>query len=164
MAQKVVFEKYHGARHRGQRGQGMHVLRYNRGTHTESGGPVLKYTRSIALVVIVLLALPALAAGKGKKVTLKGTLVDISCANERANDLDSLRVKHTRKCLQMPDCDKSGFALLTDDNKVLKFDDDGNASARKLIAGTDREKDWTITVQGRLEGDTLSVKKLTLAP
>jgi hypothetical protein len=124
----------------------------------------LKFSRGIALVVILVLALPALAAGKGKKVTLKGTLVDVSCATERANDLDSLRVKHTRKCLQMPDCDKSGFALLTADDKVLKFDEAGNTRARALIAATDREKDWAVTVSGKLDGDTLAVKKLTLAP
>lgn len=115
------------------------------------------------VLMVVLLAAPVFAA-KGHKVTLKGTLVDVSCATDRANDLDGLRLKHTRKCLQMPDCDKSGFALLTADNKVLRFDDKGNDQARKLIAATDREKEWGIKVSGRLDGDTLTVKKLTLLP
>ena len=115
------------------------------------------------VLLLVLVASPVFAA-KGHKVTLKGTLVDVSCATERANDLDSLRLKHTRKCLQMPDCDKSGFALLTADNKVLRFDDRGNETARKLIASTDREKQWDIKVSGRLDGDTLTVSKLTLLP
>ncbi len=115
-------------------------------------------------VLMLLLVASPLFAAKGHKVTLKGTLVDVSCATERANDLDSLRAKHTRKCLQMPDCEKSGFALLTADNKVLRFDDKGNETARKLIAATDREKEWNIKVSGRLEGDTLTVSKLTLLP
>lgn len=115
------------------------------------------------VLLLVLVASPVFAA-KGHKVTLKGVLVDVSCATERASDLDSLRAKHTRKCLQMPDCDKSGFALLTPDNKVLRFDDAGNDKARKLIAATERDKEWNIKVAGRLDGDTLTVSKLTLLP
>jgi hypothetical protein len=119
--------------------------------------------RWVAVALLALLVVPVFAT-KSHKVTLKGTLVDVSCATERASDLDSLRAKHTRKCLQMPDCDKSGFAILTADNQVLRFDDAGNDKARKLIAATVREKQWDIKVSGRLEGDTLTVSKLTLLP
>jgi hypothetical protein len=115
-------------------------------------------------VLLLLLVAAPLFAAKGHKVTLKGTLVDVSCATDRASDLDSLRAKHTRKCLQMPDCDKSGFALLTAGNKVLRFDEKGNETARKLIAATDRDKQWDVKVSGRLDGDTLTVSKLTLLP
>ncbi|HTK96130.1 MAG TPA: hypothetical protein VL382_10895 [Terriglobales bacterium] len=117
----------------------------------------------LVVTLLVLAALPALAA-KGKKVTLSGVLVDVSCATERAGDLDGLRIKHTKKCLQMPDCDKSGFALLTADNKVIRFDEAGNQQARTLIAKTEKERDWQVKVSGRLDGEALAVKKLTLAP
>jgi len=123
----------------------------------------LKLSRVLAVTLLVLAALPALAA-KGKKVTLSGVLVDVSCATERARDLDGLRIKHTKKCLQMPDCDKSGFALLTADNKVIRFDEAGNQQARTLIAKTEKERDWQVKVSGRLDGEALAVKKLTLAP
>jgi hypothetical protein len=113
--------------------------------------------------LLLLLALPAVAA-HGHKVTLRGVLVDVACATERANDLAGLRAKHTRKCLQMPECDKSGFALLTADDRVLRFDDAGNARARQLIAATERETQWQVTVSGRLDGDTLAVRKLALVP
>lgn len=118
---------------------------------------------ALAVSLLLLLALPALAA-HGRKVKLQGVLVDVACATERAGDLASLRAKHTRKCLQMPDCDKSGFALLTADDRVLRFDDAGNARARLLIAATERETQWQVTVSGRLEGDTLAVRKLALMP
>ena len=106
-------------------------------------------------------ALPAAAAGK--KTTVTGVLVDVACATERSNDLATLSIKHTKKCLQMPDCDKSGFALLTKENQVLVFDDAGNDLARKLIAQTDREKDWRVKVSGKLDGDKLAVRKLLIA-
>jgi hypothetical protein len=139
-------------------------MRYNphsSAIHLVSEAEVKFLGRTVLMLVLV--ASPLFGA-KGHKVTLKGTLVDVSCATDRSSDLDSLRVKHTRKCLQMPDCDKSGFALLTADNKVLRFDDQGNETARKLIAATDREKEWSIKVSGRLDGDTLTVSKLTLLP
>ena len=106
--------------------------------------------------------LSAADAPKPRKVTLKATLIDISCATERAGDLDTLRIKHTRKCLQMPECEKSGFGLLTSDNKVIRFDAAGNEKAKALIASTQQEKELQVKVSGRLEGDLLTVKKLSL--
>ena len=115
------------------------------------------------LLALSLLLAPASAAS-GRRVTLQGTLVDVACATERANDLDSLRVKHTRKCLRMPACDKSGYGVLTPDNQVLRFDAAGNERARALIASTEREKALQIKVSGRLTGDTLAVRKLAFVP
>lgn len=114
-----------------------------------------------ALVALALIALPATAAS-GKKVTVKGTLMDIACATERASELDTLRIKHTRKCLQMPECEKSGFAVLTADNQVLRFDRAGNQRAQALIAAARQEKEIQVKVSGRLEGDRLTVKKMSL--
>jgi hypothetical protein len=123
----------------------------------------LKILRASAVAILLLSSFAASAAA-GKKVTMKAMLVDISCATERANDLDTLRVKHTRKCLQMPECEKSGFGVLTSDNKVLRFDAAGNEQAKALIAATQQEKDLQVKVSGRLEGDVLTVKKLALVP
>lgn len=119
----------------------------------------------VLLFTLVLSALPGAAADARpapRKVTLKGTLMDIACATERADDLATLRIKHTRKCLQMPECEKSGFAVLTADNQVVRFDAPGNERARVLIAGTRQEKEIQVKVSGRLAGDVLTVKKLAL--
>jgi len=118
----------------------------------------------VALALFLLLAPAASLAASGRKVTIKGTLVDMACAAERVNDLDSLRSKHTRKCLQMPACDKSGFGVLTEDDRVLRFDAAGNDRARALIAGTQRDKQLLVKVSGRLDGETLVVRKLALRP
>ncbi|MDP9267983.1 MAG: hypothetical protein M3P27_06605 [Acidobacteriota bacterium] len=101
-------------------------------------------------------------AASGRKATLRGFLVDVACVTERVDELQTLGIKHTRKCLQMPACDKSGFALLTAENKVIRFDDAGNQQARKLIEGAERERDFRVKVSGRLDGDTIVVRKLTL--
>lgn len=117
------------------------------------------------LLVALVFCLPALSANgrsEGKKVKLKGHLVDLQCAAEQKDDLDYLRQKHSRSCFQMPACVKSGYALLTPDDQVFKFDAAGNEMAKKLIADAKKEKDYRITVRGRLTGDQIQVQKLDL--
>jgi hypothetical protein len=118
----------------------------------------------LTLALLLLLAPASTLAADGHKVTLQGTLVDIACATERSSDLDSLRIKHTRKCLLMPECQKSGYGVLTPNNQVLRFDAAGNERAHALITGTDREKELHVKVSGRQTGDMLTVRKLALAP
>lgn len=117
------------------------------------------------MLVALVFCLPALSDNgnpEGKKVKLKGHLVDIQCAAEQKDDLDYLRTKHSRSCFQMPACVKSGYALLTPDDQVLKFDAAGNEMAKKLIADAKKEKDYRITVRGRLSGDQIKVQRLDL--
>jgi hypothetical protein len=97
-----------------------------------------------------------------KKHTSHGYLVDIACATDRASKLSSLGLKHTKKCLQMPACEHSGYGLLTADQKVLKFDSKGNEQAKRLIAVSKREKNWTVTVTGPQQGDTIQVSRIEL--
>src|SRR6516165_2981192 len=65
--------------------------------------------------------------------TVKGYLVDLACAREDGQKA-GFGAKHTKDCLQMPDCVKAGYGVLTDDKKVVQFDAAGNAQAKKFIA------------------------------
>ena len=102
----------------------------------------------------------AFAGDAGKKVKLQGHLVDIQCSVNEKEDPEYMRTKHSRSCFQMPACEKSGYALLTADDKIIRFDAAGNERAKKLIAEAKNDKDWRIKVQGRLNGDALAVTKL----
>ena len=62
----------------------------------------------------------------------------------------------------MPECEESGYALLTSDNKVIKFDKAGNATAKQFIAKTDKDKDWKVNVTGDVTGDNMTVQSLEL--
>ncbi len=87
----------------------------------------------------------------------------MACATENAEKPRAgFAEKHDKSCLQMPDCANSGYALLTADNQVLKFDAKGNAAAKELISSTKRDKDWRITVTGALNKDLLTVSDLKL--
>ena len=93
--------------------------------------------------------------------TLSGHLVDVSCATEDGAK-PGFGAKHSKKCLQMPECEESGYALLTADNKVIKFDKPGNATAKQFIAKTDKDKDWKVNVTGEVTGDSMTVQSLEL--
>jgi hypothetical protein len=117
-----------------------------------------------SVVIVALAAAIAVAGNPSKKQTkVSGTLVDVACATEQAQkQKPDFAQKHDKKCLTMADCVKNGYALLTADNKVLKFDANGNERARKLIAETSRQQDFKATVTGTVQGDTIEVATLTL--
>jgi hypothetical protein len=95
--------------------------------------------------------------------TISGHLVDLACAAENSARPDSkFGATHDKSCLQMPDCEKSGYGVLTSDNKVIRFDSKGNEQAKKFIKMTDKEKDWKITVSGPVQGNTIAVNSLML--
>ena len=117
----------------------------------------------ITAFLLALVIIPAASAGShGKKQTLHGYLVDVACSQERAKELATLGQVHTRQCLQMPDCARSGYAVLTAKQEIIKFDPAGNEQAKLLIAAADRDKDFRVVVSGLRQGDRLNVSQLTL--
>jgi hypothetical protein len=121
--------------------------------------------RKFAVVFTVLLATSTLMSSTkspGKKVTVRGYLVDIACVLERKSEAGHLGPVHTKKCLQMPACERSGYAVMDSQNNVYKFDAHGNEIAKNLIAATEKDKDWQIVVSGKLLGDQLTVAKLQM--
>src|SRR3954471_2746916 len=120
--------------------------------------------KRISGVLLVLAAAAAIAFAADKPKTMTGTLVDVACATENAEKPKAdFAAKHSKRCLTMPECEESGYALVTADNQVIKFDKDSNEQAKKLIAATDKDKDWKVSVTGTMNKDnTLKVEKLAL--
>jgi len=117
----------------------------------------------IAAFLLAFITTPSAGAGShGKNKTWHGYLVDVACSQERAKELATLGQVHTKQCLQMPDCQKSGYALLTAKQQIIEFDPAGNDQAKRLIAGTDKAKNYRIVVSGRLENGQLNVSQLAL--
>ena len=95
--------------------------------------------------------------------TVSGYLVDLACAAENSARPDpKFGPTHDKSCLQMADCEKAGYGVLTSDNKVLRFDSKGNEEAKKFIQMTNKEKDWKVTVSGPVQGNTIAVNSLML--
>ena len=113
---------------------------------------------SLLLVCIVRLAF----AAENQKPVFTGTLVDVTCATDPKRNLDKLRSEHSRKCLLMPVCAESGYALLTDHDEVFQFDTNGNTIARRLIQKNPGNQNWRVSVEGVLEEGHLSVRRIKL--
>src|SRR5579863_1709171 len=71
---------------------------------------------------------------------------------------------HTRECLLMPECQKSGFGVYTSDNKFLKFDEAGNRKALAAIKASTRLDDFEVEITGEVKGDTIKVVSLKVLP
>jgi hypothetical protein len=93
--------------------------------------------------------------------TVKGHLVDRECAS-RASSQAGFGANHTKNCLQMPPCVNSGYAVLTEDKKLIKFDDKGNEQVKKFLEGVTKPKDIKVAVTGNLNNDTITVNKIQL--
>jgi hypothetical protein len=113
--------------------------------------------RKSILVLFAALAVSAFAAD----TTVKGYLVDMDCARTDGQQ-PGFGAKHSKSCLQMDDCAKSGYGVLTDDKKVIRFDAAGSAEAKKFIAGVKKDKDIKVNVTGTVNGDTMTVSKIEM--
>jgi len=67
---------------------------------------------------------------------------------------------HTRDCALA--CTKSGFGILTKDQRFLKFDAAGNAKIVEALKASDKKDHLRVNVNGDLQGDTLKVSSITL--
>src|SRR6185503_2388954 len=111
--------------------------------------------RRIALVLLTAAALSSFAAD----TTVKGYLVDLACASEEGQK-PGFGAKHSKMCLQMPECAQSGYGVLTDDKKVIKFDAESNTKAKQFIAGLKKDKDIKVNVTGTVNGERITVSKI----
>jgi len=123
----------------------------------------------IACCAVGLLAVNARSADLGAnkprpKESVRGYLVDTVCVKEEAAQLADLGSKHTRKCLQMPACRESGYALLlpSHNNDVLRFDKRGNQLAAKLVNGRHAEGGWLLQATGKRNGEEFAVATLEI--
>lgn len=113
--------------------------------------------KKFAMILFAAMAVSAFAAD----TAVKGYLVDLSCAAEDGNK-PGFGAKHSKDCLQMAECVKSGYGVLTDDKKVIKFDAASNEMAKKFIAALQKKNDVRVTVTGAVDGDKMVVSKIDL--
>src|SRR2546423_4002531 len=113
------------------------------------------------LVITLTLAFAAMLYAQGdKSVKVSGFLIDNACAGS-AKDIGTRAKGHSTSCALMDNCEKSGYSVVADDNKVYKLDDKGNGDAAGLLANTKTQKGVKVAVEGTVEGDVLHVTKIT---
>jgi hypothetical protein len=119
------------------------------------GTPIKKLMLTVVLAFAVIGVTRALASDS---TTVKGYLVDVSCATKHAGE-EGFAEGHDKDCLEM--CAKSGYGVLTSEGKFVKFDDDGNKKAESFIKSSENEAGWKVEVTGKLSGEKMSVESIT---
>jgi hypothetical protein len=113
--------------------------------------------KRLTLVLLTAVALSAFAAD----TKVQGYLVDIACGSEE-RQRPNFGIKHSKGCLEMPDCAGSGYGVLTEDKKIIRFDAASNAKAKQFIAELKKNNDIKVNVTGTVNGDQMSVSKIEL--
>ncbi len=132
----------------------------------------MKSVLSVLLLAVLLIMVLPLAAQDSKdaapkaqlKSPVRGYLVDMLCARQRKSEGVKLGQVHTKMCLQMPACVQSGYAVMTPDNQLLKFDKAGTDKAIKLVEKSNQDHGFVIQVAGKIKGDEIQVSKIELLP
>ncbi|MEO6965813.1 MAG: hypothetical protein ABI076_07940 [Acidobacteriaceae bacterium] len=107
----------------------------------------------VLLALFGLGAFPALAA----TATFNDVpVVDVKCSTKVAANPDA----HTRTCAL--GCEKSGYGILSNDKKFLKFDATGNREIVEELKASHQKDHLRVNVTGQVEGDTLKVSSIKL--
>jgi type 1 fimbria pilin len=117
--------------------------------------------KAFVISVVLLFAAIAFAAGSDT-IKLKGYVIDNACSARAKSENGVEKVKaHSIKCAQMANCAKSGYAVVTDEGKLYKLDDAGNAKVADILKATKVDKGLQVEVEGTVDGDTLKVKTIS---
>jgi hypothetical protein len=117
--------------------------------------------KATLLVFMVVGALGSGVLAQSGTQKISGHLVDAVCAGNHYTEA-GYKEKHDKACNLMDVCVKSGYSLITADNKVLKFDAKGNEQALAFIKATTKENDLKVTVTGKIDGQTITVSSIAL--
>jgi hypothetical protein len=133
----------------------------------------VKIRRLLPLFFLVTLPAAFITAATEQQ-EVKGVLMDQKCSGTADLHISGatgalvggriVAEAHTRQCLMMPECEKSGYGVYTSDNKFLKFDEAGNRKALAAIKATTRIDDMEVEVTGQIKDDTIKVATLKILP
>ena len=92
---------------------------------------------------------------------IKGVLMDQACSGDFTSTGGQTKaLKHERACALMEQCVKSGFGVITEDNKFLRFDDSGNQKMLAMLQNSVQKDNLKIKVAGDVDGDTIKVQSI----
>lgn len=101
-------------------------------------------------------------AGTAFAGEIDGILMTTMCAAKASKGGPDAAAKHERTCNLKPNCAKTGFGVLTSENKFFQFDEDGNAKALKALEESTKKDDMKVVVTGEIQGSKIIVSTLKL--
>ena len=120
-------------------------------------------SRKLFAVAAIFAILIVLQAQTPKTVKVEGNVIDNACAGAHSKDADfgAWVKKHSTSCALMDSCVTSGYAVLTSDAKLYKFDKAGNESTEAILRATATKSGLAVVVEGTIDGDVIKVTKIT---
>jgi hypothetical protein len=112
--------------------------------------------RSVLFFGLVTLAAVFAYAQDKKAAEVTGFLIDAMCATGK----DVKDKEHPVSCALMPNCEKSGFVVVTKDT-LYKLDENGNKLALEILKNTKTKKGLSVQVKGTVTDDVLNVDTMT---
>jgi hypothetical protein len=133
----------------------------------------MKKVGMLLVVAVAIVAVCALAIGKGKAEMYKGYLADVLCAtkpNGIANDGTNMKTeaeKHTTACALAAPCAASGYGLEINEGTATaknfafyKFDKKGSDLAAKILKHTKKKSGVLVEVKGMKEAGMIKVHSM----
>lgn len=114
-----------------------------------------------ALLVALALALTGGMAAQSSGQKVSGHLVDTVCAKNHVGEA-GYATNHENSCNLHASCIKSGYSVMTADDKVFTLDAKGAEQALALVKTTDKARDLRVTVTGRVDGQTIAVESIEI--
>ncbi len=108
------------------------------------------------MMVKVALAALVLTAAAFAESFNNAPVIDVQCSTKAKANPDA----HARTCALA--CAKSGFGIVTQDGRFLKFDDSGNQKVTELLKGSSKKDHLRVNVDGAVNGDVLQVQSIQL--
>jgi len=115
--------------------------------------------RKLFVVILSLAFAAMLYAQDPKAIKVTGYLIDNACA-DGAKELNSRAKGHSVSCALMDSCEKSGYSVVTDDNKRYKLNEKGEGLAVELLKNTKTTKGVKVDLEGNYNGAEVDVTKL----
>lgn len=107
-------------------------------------------------------AMKEVAKAEVKGTSLHGYVVDQMCAKgmmKKDNPAEKA-AKHTKECALEEACAASGYGLIYDNTKWVKFDENGDKLAKAMFEKSKKDKDFMADVTGEMKGDKFVVASL----
>ncbi len=113
--------------------------------------------------LVLPLALAVAFAWAAPAAELEGVLMDKMCSTKALQEGgQKAAAMHKRDCALMPDCVKSGYGVITADNRFISLDAEGNKKAEKALKASKKADNLRVRVTGEVTGDTVQVQGLKL--
>ncbi|MBV8864893.1 MAG: hypothetical protein JO210_05775 [Acidobacteriaceae bacterium] len=92
---------------------------------------------------------------------MQGVIVDWNCAKPMVRNGRANTLKNDRNCSMMKNYNRAAYGLITDDKKLFRLEDPGNAKILQLLKDTPDKDNLRVVVSGDIQGDTLKVVNIS---